>query len=238
MHHCSQNNLQQGILPSLLLKGNSAVFAEIESFETVRDIYTGEKSPSDLINYEIPEDSEFYIPQGGESQEITYQYTQAPAVDAKALTMQMLTGLSIVTNGHVLMYLQYPQLFPQTNEYMKNFAGLPSLPSVAQSTPLGIPMVDIINNLADEIMQGGSEFGYNPHHNPNFWIEKVLSGTIVGQSMSPFTNPLSVDLDGDGIETISLTDSNVYFDNDNDGFAQKISWASGQYGILVLDRNN
>ena len=111
--------MQRGILPSLLLKGNSAVFAEIESFETVRDIYTGEKSPSDLIDYEIPEDSEFYVPQGGESQEITYQYTQAPAVDAKALTMQMLTGLSIVTNGQVLMYLQYPQLFPQANEYMK-----------------------------------------------------------------------------------------------------------------------
>ena len=52
-----------------------------ESFETVRDIYTGEKSPSDLINYEIPEDSEFYVPQGGESQEITYQYPQAPAAN-------------------------------------------------------------------------------------------------------------------------------------------------------------
>ena len=56
MYHCKQNNLQQGILPSLLLKGNSAVVAEIESFETVRDIYTGEQSPSDLIDYEIPED--------------------------------------------------------------------------------------------------------------------------------------------------------------------------------------
>lgn len=114
-----------------------------ESFETVRDIYTGEKSPSDLINHEIPEDSEFYVPQGGESQEITYQYTQAPVVDAKALTMQILAGLSIVTNGQVLMYLQYPQLFPQANEYMKNFAGLPSLPSVAQTMPLGIPMVSL-----------------------------------------------------------------------------------------------
>ena len=31
----------------------------------------------------------------------------------------MLTGLSILTNGQVLMYLQYPQLFPQANEYMK-----------------------------------------------------------------------------------------------------------------------
>ena len=131
---------QQLYIPENVLRGSVSYD---ESFETVRDIYTGEKSPSDLINYEIPEDSEFYVPQGGESQEITYQYTQAPAVDAKALTMQILSGLSIVTNGQVLMYLQYPQLFPQANEYMKNFAGLPSLPSVAQTMPLGIPMVSL-----------------------------------------------------------------------------------------------
>ena len=131
---------EQLYIPENVLRGSVSYD---ESFETVRDIYTGEKSPSDLIDYEIPEDSEFYVPQGGESQEITYQYTQAPAVDAKTLTMQILSGLSIVTNGQVLMYLQYPQLFPQANEYMKNFAGLPSLPSVAQTMPLGIPMVSL-----------------------------------------------------------------------------------------------
>ena len=226
---------QQIYIPESAMRGSVSYD---ESFETVRDIYTGEKSPSDLINYEIPEDSEFYVPQGGESQEITYQYTQAPVVDAKALTMQMLSGLSIVTNGQVLMYLQYPQLFPQANEYMKNFAGLPSLPSVAQTMPLGIPMVDIINNLADGIMQSGSGLGYTPNINVNPWVEQVVSGVIVGQNMSTFTNPLSVDLDGDGIETISLTDSNVYFDNDNDGFKEKIGWLKGDDGLIAIDKNN
>ena len=71
-------NTQQLYIPENVLRGSVSYD---ESFETARDIYTGEKSPSDLINYEIPEDSEFYVPQGGESQEITYQYTQAPAAN-------------------------------------------------------------------------------------------------------------------------------------------------------------
>ena len=71
-------NTQQIYIPENVLRGSVSYD---ESFETVRDIYTGEKSPSDLINYEIPEDSEFYVPQGGESQEITYQYTRAPAAN-------------------------------------------------------------------------------------------------------------------------------------------------------------
>ena len=50
-------------------------------------------------------------------------------------------------------------------------------------------------------------------------------------------DPLVIDLDGDGIETIAQSDSNVYFDIDNDLFAERNGWIKGDDGFLVLDRN-
>lgn len=112
----------------MLLKGNSAVFAKIESFETVRDIYTGEKSPSDLIDYEIPEDSEFYIPQGGESQEITYQYTQAPIVDKVTQLTQAIAIVNAMTGNASLLYFMRPDLFPQITEVLSAMSTVMHLP--------------------------------------------------------------------------------------------------------------
>ena len=52
------------------------------------------------------------------------------------------------------------------------------------------------------------------------------------------SDPLIFDLDGDGKISLTDLDNGTNFDIDNDGFAQKISWVSGQDGILVLDKNN
>ena len=49
-------------------------------------------------------------------------------------------------------------------------------------------------------------------------------------------DPLIFDLDGDGIETVSLKDG-VNFDFDNNGFAEKIGWVSADDGLLVRDLN-
>jgi hypothetical protein len=50
-------------------------------------------------------------------------------------------------------------------------------------------------------------------------------------------DPLVIDLDGDGIETIAQNDSKVYFDLDNDLFAEHSGWLKGDDGFLVLDSN-
>jgi hypothetical protein len=50
-------------------------------------------------------------------------------------------------------------------------------------------------------------------------------------------DPLVIDLDGDGIETIGLRDSRAYFDVDGDMFREKTGWLSGDDGFLVLDGN-
>ena len=50
-------------------------------------------------------------------------------------------------------------------------------------------------------------------------------------------DPLVLDLDGDGIELMSLDQSDAYFDLDGDGFANKTSWLSGDDAFLAIDRN-
>jgi hypothetical protein len=49
-------------------------------------------------------------------------------------------------------------------------------------------------------------------------------------------DPLLLDLDGDGIETISL-DAGTCFDHNGDGFAEQTAWVGSDDGVLALDRN-
>ena len=50
-------------------------------------------------------------------------------------------------------------------------------------------------------------------------------------------DPLVLDLDGDGIETSSLTQGGVHFDMDGDGFAELSGWVGADDGLLVYDRD-
>ncbi len=49
-------------------------------------------------------------------------------------------------------------------------------------------------------------------------------------------DPLTLDLDGDGIETLSA-DGSVLFDHNGDGVKQGTGWIAPDDGLLVLDRN-
>lgn len=49
-------------------------------------------------------------------------------------------------------------------------------------------------------------------------------------------SPLILDLDGDGVETLSYT-SGIFFDHDGDGFAEETGWVGKDDGLLVWDRN-
>ena len=51
-------------------------------------------------------------------------------------------------------------------------------------------------------------------------------------------DPLALDLDGDGIEIISLNEQIVLFDHDGDGLKTGSSWLDSDDGWVVLDRNN
>lgn len=49
-------------------------------------------------------------------------------------------------------------------------------------------------------------------------------------------DPLVLDLDSDGVETVSL-DNGVYFDHDGDGLRERTGWISADDGFLALDLN-
>ncbi|MEL6424823.1 MAG: hypothetical protein AAFQ33_05140, partial [Pseudomonadota bacterium] len=50
-------------------------------------------------------------------------------------------------------------------------------------------------------------------------------------------DPLVIDLDGDGIETLALDEFDVYFDIDGDFFRERSGWLDPDDGFVVLDRN-
>ena len=65
-------------------------------------------------------------------------------------------------------------------------------------------------------------------------MEYSLSGFT---SFQNHISPLTLDLDGDGIELSHMSDQNVYFDIDNDNFAEKVGWVDPDDGQLAMDRN-
>ena len=54
----------------------------------------------------------------------------------------------------------------------------------------------------------------------------------------PRRDPLALDLDNDGIETVGITGTVVVFDHDGDGIKTGTGWVASDDGFLVLDRND
>jgi hypothetical protein len=70
-----------------------------------------------------------------------------------------------------------------------------------------------------------------------------LVGNAIASPLATFIDPLTLDLDGDGIELTALGvagqagASNVFFDFDSDGFAERTGWVKADDGMLALDLN-
>ena len=64
-----------------------------------------------------------------------------------------------------------------------------------------------------------------------------LFGMLFPNPFSLPIDPLVVDLNGDGVQLISVTQSKVNFDFDGDGFRERTGWVSAQDGLLVRDLN-
>jgi RHS repeat-associated protein len=68
-------------------------------------------------------------------------------------------------------------------------------------------------------------------------VEKIVE--IIEEYFVPDqTDPLVLDLDGDGVELISLEQSRTFFDTNSNGLREYTSWVSADDGLLVLDANN
>lgn len=70
------------------------------------------------------------------------------------------------------------------------------------------------------------------------WLGNVLSqfkASILAEVVP--IDPLVLDLDGDGIELLSV-ENGVYWDLDTDGFAEAAGWVAPDDGLLALDANS
>ncbi|MBK9595669.1 MAG: hypothetical protein IPO57_10030 [Rhodocyclales bacterium] len=59
----------------------------------------------------------------------------------------------------------------------------------------------------------------------------------LAQLVLPRRDPLTLDLDGDGLETVGVA-AGILFDHDGDGVASGTGWVGSDDGFLVLDRNS
>ena len=83
---------------------------------------------------------------------------------------------------------------------------------------LNIALRDFLNNL----------------NNPGYSSSFGVWGNIINFGL---IKPMALDLDGEGIETIDINKSQIYFDVDNDGFREQTGWISKNEAILAIDKN-
>lgn len=69
---------------------------------------------------------------------------------------------------------------------------------------------------------------------PNYWLDTIIKWQT---PTGIFGLPMAIDLDGEGIETIDINKSQIYFDVDNDGFREQTGWISKNEAILAIDKN-
>ena len=94
----------------------------------------------------------------------------------------------------------------------------------------------IFNEHKDRIISAVRDlFGWESTYDGEQNLRQVLKRQNI---MAETTrSPLILDLDGNGVETVSVNDG-VYFDHDGNGFAEKSGWVSKDDAILVRDLNN
>ncbi|HLB75569.1 MAG TPA: calcium-binding protein, partial [Candidatus Dormibacteraeota bacterium] len=65
-----------------------------------------------------------------------------------------------------------------------------------------------------------------------------IGTTLGGIIANAFGLPLVVDLDGDGVDLVSLAQSRTFFDMRGDGFREHTGWVGAGDGLLVVDFNH
>ncbi|GKS69222.1 hypothetical protein W03_12260 [Nitrosomonas sp. PY1] len=88
-----------------------------------------------------------------------------------------------------------------------------------------------INRLGDLLMQNIGELAEISNTVNNFFLQ-------FKNWTPPRTDPLVLDLDNDGIETIGIGSAVVMFDHNADGIRTGTGWVKSDDGFLVLDHNN
>jgi|GEM_PF-1596160 Ca2+-binding RTX toxin-like protein len=114
-----------------------------------------------------------------------------------------------------------------TFEYLANLAKVLIANNYAFNTAVAVSSGKFIGNVLHESYQA-SLIRANE-------LAQILD--IYQNSDDESSCPIILDLDGDGVETLNMADTSVYFDHNRDGFAEATGWAGADDGILVRDLN-
>ncbi len=109
---------------------------------------------------------------------------------------------------------------------------------------------DILDRVYDSI-EDGSFFIYlanrkdpieklieNVEENKKNKPESIFSNAMDNGGCRPPKDPIILDLNNDGILETTNIINGIYFDHENDGFAEASAWVGENDGILVIDSNN
>ena len=104
---------------------------------------------------------------------------------------------------------------------------------------LGATIGGALGGLVDFISPSPNSSNGNPTNSGNG--NTTINGngnTIININFHFKTDPLILDLDRNGISLTSLDQSRAFFDLDNNGFREHVSWVGSSEGLLVRDLNN
>ena len=112
----------------------------------------------------------------------------------------------------------------------------PSRTAIAQNVYNALQNGELITTLADT--RKSSEL-YAEYRGVNTLLSAINNLYLQFKSwVPPRTDPLVLDLDNDGIETIGIGSTVVVFDHNADGIRTGTGWVKSDDGFLVLDRND
>ncbi|MBA3512303.1 calcium-binding protein [Sphingomonas sp.] len=100
--------------------------------------------------------------------------------------------------------------------------------------PNGLPETppNYISEKLEDLFDDLSRFIADQRENLPDWLNDLFD--LLGDILS---DPIVLDLDGDGVELTALAQSTTMFDLDGDGVAERTGWVSPQDGLLVHDVN-
>ena len=115
------------------------------------------------------------------------------------------------------------------------FAGAPIIIPLTIAAGIGY-YVDKFWDDTIDVLSDGFAFLFQklPYYLDNWRVVKKIKDQF--ETAEEVRSPLVVDLDGDGVETVTA-EGGVYFDHDANGFKENSGWVGQDDGILVRDIN-
>ncbi|MEQ1712129.1 MAG: hypothetical protein ABL908_12095, partial [Hyphomicrobium sp.] len=108
---------------------------------------------------------------------------------------------------------------------------------IPPAPPSHLPPGPPANNPPSGSPPGGGSPGSDPSTMDPFMPPAWLPPPGQDPVTNPPVSPLVLDLDGDGLDLITMASSHAYFDLDANGFAERTAWIGGDDGFLALDLN-